>query len=99
MIKSNEDVVIVDVHLPGDYKQGHIPGAINLPNGRWHTAAGLSENKMNVVYCYSQTCHLAALEFLAQAYPVMEMEGGFAGCQAFGYPIEDGSAVQAAKAG
>jgi len=98
MIKGGEDIIIVDVRLPRDYRQGHLPGAINLPNGRWQAAAGLSKDKPNVVYCYSQTCHLAAqaaLEFLSQGYPVMEMEGGFAGWEAAGYPIEDGSATEA----
>jgi rhodanese-related sulfurtransferase len=53
------------------------------------------------VYCYSQTCHLAtqvALEFLSQGYPVVEMEGGFAGWQAAGYAVEEGSAAKAAAA-
>jgi rhodanese-related sulfurtransferase len=101
MIKGGEDIVIVDVRLPRDYRQGHLPGAINLPNGRWHTAAGLSKDKINVVYCYSQTCHLAAqaaLEFLAQGYPVMEMEGGFAGWQTAGYEIESSLTDQVVKA-
>lgn len=69
MIKQGEDIVIVDVRLPRDYRQGHLPGAINLPNGQWHKASGLSREKTNVVYCYSQTYHLAAqaaLEFLGQ---------------------------------
>jgi rhodanese-related sulfurtransferase len=101
MIKRGEDIVIVDVRLPRDYRQGHLPGAINLPNGQWHKASGLSRDKTNVVYCYSQTCHLAAqaaLEFLAQGYPVVEMEGGFAGWQASGYAIENGQATLAAQA-
>jgi rhodanese-related sulfurtransferase len=74
---------------------------INLPNGQWHKASGLSRDKTNVVYCYSQTCHLAtqaALEFLSQGYPVVEMEGGFAGWQAAGYAVEEGSAAKAAAA-
>lgn len=102
MIKSQQDVAIVDVRLPRDYRQGHIPGSINLPNGQWNDAAGLSRDKLNVLYCYSQTCHLAAqaaVELLAQGYPVVEMEGGFAGWEAAGYDVEDGAAKQAAAAG
>lgn len=59
------------VNASHDYRQGHLPGAINLANGQWHKASGLSREKTNVVYCYSQTCHLAAqaaLEFLSQGY-------------------------------
>jgi rhodanese-related sulfurtransferase len=101
MIKRGEDIAIVDVRLPRDYRQGHLPGAINLPNGQWHKALGLSRDKTNVVYCYSQTCHLAAqaaLEFLSQGYPVVEMEGGFEGWKASGYAIENGQATLEAQA-
>ncbi|MGH8503765.1 MAG: rhodanese-like domain-containing protein [Gammaproteobacteria bacterium] len=101
MIKDGADIVIVDVRLPSDYRQSHIPGAINLPNGRWDKPAGLSRDKLSILYCYSQTCHLAAqaaVELLAQGYPVVEMEGGFAGWQAAGYAVENGAANEAAAA-
>ena len=91
MIDRKEDIVIVDVRFPTDFRKGHIPGAINLPKGKWHETAGLSKDKLNVLYCYSQTCHLAAeaaLELLAQGYRVVEMEGGFAAWEANGSPVE-----------
>ena len=97
MLDRKEDVVIVDVRFPSDFRKGHIPGAVNLPKGKWHTAAGLSKDKLNVLYCYNQTCHMAAeaaLELLALGYPVAEMEGGFATWEANGNPI----AVAAPKA-
>lgn len=90
MIDAKTDIVIVDVRLPADYRKGHVPGAVNLPKGKWHTAAGLSKDKLNVLYCYNQTCHLAAeaaVELLALGYPVVEMEGGFATWEANSYPI------------
>lgn len=102
MVKGKHDVVVVDVRLPRDYRQGHISGAINLPNGQWNKPAGLSRDKLNVLYCYSQTCHLAAqaaVELLAQGYPVVEMEGGFAGWEEAGYDIENTSSQTATAAG
>ena len=36
-IKRREAITVVDVRLPSDYRAGHIPGAINLPQGKWHT--------------------------------------------------------------
>lgn len=90
MIDAKADVVIVDVRLPADFRKGHVPGAVNLPKGKWQTGAGLSKDKLNVLYCYNQTCHLAAaaaLELLALGYPVVEMEGGFATWEANSYPI------------
>jgi len=34
MVERGDDVVMVDVRLPSDYRKGHVPGAVNLPNGR-----------------------------------------------------------------
>jgi rhodanese-related sulfurtransferase len=54
---------------------------VNLPHGLWHSARGAAKDQLNVLYCDSQTCHLAAaaaLELATQGYRVMEMEGGFA---------------------
>ncbi len=92
MIERNQgDVVIVDVRLPSDFRAGHIPGAINLPKGRWEDTRGLSKDKLHVLYCYSQTCHLAAeaaVALLKQGYLVQEMEGGYVTWTAAGYRIE-----------
>jgi rhodanese-related sulfurtransferase len=90
MIDRKEDIVIVDVRFPTDYRKGHVPGAVNLPKGKWHETALLSKDKPNVLYCYNQTCHMAAeaaLELIARGYPVVEMEGGFATWEANGYPL------------
>lgn len=90
-IKRKEPITIVDVRLPSDYQAGHIPGAINLPQGKWHTLTGLSKERTAVVYCYSQTCKLAAaaaVEFASAGYPVVEMEGGFEAWQKNGLAIE-----------
>ena len=79
-IKRNEPITIVDVRLPSDFAAGHIPGAINLPQGKWHTLKGLTKDRTTVIYCYSQTCKLAAaaaVEFASAGLPVVEMEGGF----------------------
>ena len=80
-IKTGEDnLVVVDVRAAQDYAKGHIPGAINLPREKWEGLQGLSRDKTNVVYCYTQQCHLAAnacLNFASKGYPVMEMDGGF----------------------
>lgn len=82
--KQGEPVHIVDVRAAEDYTDGHIPGAINLPKDQWADAkklkAVLRKDKINVLYCYSQVCHLAAraaVEFSSKGYPVMELEGGW----------------------
>ena len=80
-IKTGQDnLVIVDVRAAEDFAKGHIPGAINLPKEQWDNPQGLARDKTNVVYCYTQQCHLAAnacVRFATKGYPVMEVEGGF----------------------
>lgn len=74
------NVNVVDVREAEDYEKGHVPGAISMPKGTWENPQGLSKDKINVVYCYSQQCHLAAhacTGFAGKGYPVMELEGGF----------------------
>ncbi|MCE3224380.1 MAG: Sulfurtransferase, partial [Nitrospira sp.] len=75
MMKNNE-VNVVDVRAAEDYAQGHIPGAVNLPKDQWPSLKGLRKDKLNVLYCYSQVCHLAAtaaVEFAHKGYPIMEL--------------------------
>jgi rhodanese-related sulfurtransferase len=95
-IKAGEDnLVVVDVREAEDFAKGHVPGAINVPKDQWENPQGLSKNKTNVVYCYTQQCHLAAnacVRFAAQEYPVMELEGGFAAWKESQLDIEEESA-------
>lgn len=79
-IEEKGPITIVDVRRREDYEKAHIPGAISLPKEQWANPKGLSKDKTNVLYCYSQTCHLAAgaaVELSKSGYPVIELEGGF----------------------
>ena len=95
-IKTGEDnLVVVDVRAAEDYAKGHIPGAINIPKEQWDRPQGLAKDKTNVVYCYTQQCHLAAnacVQFAGQGYPVMELEGGFETWKEYQLDIEEQSA-------
>jgi len=91
MIERGEDISIVDVRAPEDYATGHIPGAVNCPKGKWDTFAGLARDKVNIIYCYSEACHLAAsaaMRFAEHGYPVMELEGGFETWKQNQFPVE-----------
>ncbi len=91
MMKRQEPINIIDVRTIEDFVKGHIPKAVNLPKDRWGTHAGLSKDKVNVLYCYSQVCHLAAsaaVEFSKHGYPVMELEGGFETWKNYNLPVE-----------
>jgi rhodanese-related sulfurtransferase len=92
MIRSGENhFTVVDVREAEDYAKGHVPGAINLPKEKWESLQGLQKNKTNIVYCYNQTCHLAANAcrlFASKGCPVMEMDGGFKAWRDFELDIE-----------
>ena len=99
MLDNKADIVVVDVRYPGDFRKSHIPGAISLPKGKWENAKGLSKDKLNVLYCYNQQCHLAteaAITLIEQGYPVVEMEGGFSTWEANGAPVTASATAAAA---
>jgi rhodanese-related sulfurtransferase len=78
--EATSNMAIIDVREAKDYKEAHIPGAINIPKEQWSDPQRLQKDKLNVLYCYSQVCHLAAAaaeQFSAKGYSVVEMEGGF----------------------
>jgi rhodanese-related sulfurtransferase len=84
-------VNIVDVRAADDYAKGHIPGAVSLPKEKWGSLQGLRKDRVNVLYCYSLVCHLAAtaaVQFAAQGFPVMELDGGWRWWQEDGFDVE-----------
>src|SRR5687767_7709036 len=60
LLDQGGDVRIVDVRSPQDYAQGHLPGAVNIPSDQWAASPLLSKERTHIVYCYTQTCHLAS---------------------------------------
>ena len=97
--QGNQNINVVDVRDPKSYGEGHVPGAVNLPGEKWTTFQGLHKNKLNILYCYSPTCHLAAnaaVDFATHGYPVMEMEGGFQAWKDNELRVERGEVAQKA---
>lgn len=91
MLDEKQDIVIVDVRDAEDFRKGHIPGAVNLPQDRWQSFEGLKKDKQNVLYCYSHVCHLAAkgaVKFAEAGYPVMEMDGGWKAWTEYELPVQ-----------
>lgn len=98
-LKEGANVKAIDVRAAADYAHGHIPGALSLPKENWRKPTGLGKGKINVVYCYSQVCHLAAaaaLEFAKKGFPVMELEGGFEAWKERGLPVRKARRVRRA---
>lgn len=82
--------VFVDVRTPKEYKQGHIPGAINIPVSE--IAERLNElPKDKQVYVYCRSGHRAgkASTILAKAgFHVENIPESMNGWTAAGYPVE-----------
>jgi len=59
MIENNEKFKLVEVLSEENFKQGHIPNAINLPVDKLKEIAGkhLKKDEVIVVYCMSYVCH------------------------------------------
>ena len=94
-LKERKDVKVLDVRDAKSFANGHIPGALNLPEGRWGRAAALDKSKTYIVYCETPVSHLAAraaLDLSSSGLPVMELEGGFQTWKQMGKPVEKGAA-------
>ena len=56
MIKDEKNYIILDVRRPDEYAEGHIPGAINVPNeeiGNSQIAELPDKSQLILVYCRS----------------------------------------------
>ena len=59
MQENNEEFKLVEVLREDSYKEGHIPGAINIPVDMLQGLASkhLNKNDTIVVYCANYGCH------------------------------------------
>ena len=82
--------VVVDVRTPGEFAQGHVPGAINLPVeevARW--ADRIPKDRPVYLYCRSGNRSRKAAEYLARkGYTnLYNVEGGVLAIARAGYPL------------
>jgi rhodanese-related sulfurtransferase len=96
---------IVDAREPNDYREGHIPGAINLPYDEVVTDPDRLEKfdpqgKPIIVYCGGGTCELSMnLGFAlvnAGKKKVLVFMGGWPEWSTSGYPIAKGATPEGA---
>jgi rhodanese-related sulfurtransferase len=89
------DFVLLDMRGPAQYAQGHVPGALSLPQGKI-VEAKLKDYPMEtlfVVYCAGPHCngaHRGALRLASLGRPVKLMIGGVTGWLDEGYQLATG---------
>ena len=82
MQENKEDFRLVEVLKEDSYKEGHIPGAINIPveNLKAEAQKHFQKTDKIIVYCTSYQCHAstnAAKALLEIGYKnVMDFKGG-----------------------
>ena len=91
MIEEGEQMNIIDVRRSEDYLKGHIPGAVNLPENEWSSFKGMSKDRPNIIYCYSEVCQIsmrAAKYFVEHEFPAILLTGGIEEWKNNNLPVE-----------
>lgn len=82
--------VLLDVRSPERFREGHVPGAVNLPHGRLteRNLAQYAPDTLFVVYCAGPHCNgadKAAARLARLGRPVKKMIGGMTGWKDEGF--------------
>jgi rhodanese-related sulfurtransferase len=85
--------VLMDVRSPQLFRQGHLPGAVNLPHGRLipQNLTEYQADTLFVVYCAGPHCNgadKAAARLARLGRPVKKMIGGITGWLDEGFDLE-----------
>lgn len=91
MIKAGSgDFIIVDVRDTAEFREGHIPGAVNIPAETFATQSGvLPKDKKIVVYCNTGSrSYLAYKKLIGLAYPKIH-QALFAEWKEAGLPVAE----------
>lgn len=68
--EKKDNFVLVDVRDPSEYKEGHIPGAISIPENFAANSGVLPKEKKIIVYCNTGSrSYLAYKKLIQLAYP------------------------------
>ena len=82
LLKADPKGVILDVRRPDEYKEGHMPGALNInwldPDAFKTEARKLDKGKTIYLYCRSGRRSAEAAGWLAsEGYKVVDLRGGW----------------------
>ena len=84
--------VLLDVRSPQLFREGHVPGAVNLPHGRLiaENLVDYPPDTLFVVYCSGPHCNgadKAAVRLARLGRPVKKMIGGMTGWNEEGFDL------------
>lgn len=91
-LKLGKNEIILDVRTPEEFKEGHIPGALNIPHDEvMKHASELRKYDRVYVHCRSGSrvqlaCYDLAGAGLTNLVPIIE--GGMPEWEAGGFPVE-----------
>lgn len=96
MGKREPRFAVIDARSPEAYREGHVPGAINLPHRRIDAEAvrDLPRDRTLVTYCWGPGCNAstrAAARLAALGFRVKEMIGGIEYWEREGHSLEAGA--------
>ncbi len=85
-----EKATVLDVREPGEYREGHLPGAVNIPMGQLTARFGeLDRSKPVHVVCASGNRSSAVTEVLTAAgFDAINVAGGTNAWVRSGRPVE-----------
>jgi rhodanese-related sulfurtransferase len=88
----SRDFVILDVRSAEGYREGHVPGAVNIPFEELpRRLKELPKEKEIISYCWDVTCLLctkASYVLASKGFKAREMIGGIATWQEAGFPVK-----------
>ena len=93
MLRTGENVVVIDARSRDSFAQGHIPGAVSFPHREMNSEStqSLDRNALYVTYCDGIGCNAstkAALKLAELGYRVKELIGGIDWWKRDGYATE-----------
>jgi len=87
--------IVLDVRKPGEYEDGHLPGALLRPLDPRISARDLPANAALAIVCRSGYRSASAASLLAASHagPILNLAGGTDAWRESGLPLEKGSAA------
>ena len=89
----DQPMIVIDVRKSGEYKSGHVPGALNIPHDKLQKKLDKLESANGVVlYCINGRRTKLAEQTLIEndIDNVFHLEGGLMGWRQAGYKVKTG---------